>query len=59
LSKPNENIYFVKDIDEKSQIEQAYNIIANLSPEKFSVQEVKPEIIENEKIKFNSQGGTW
>lgn len=56
--KPNENIYFVKDIDEKSQIEQAYNIIANLSPEKFSVQEVKPEIIENEKIKFNSQGGT-
>lgn len=56
--KPNNNIYFIKDTNDSNQVQQAHDIIAKLSQDKFEPQEIEPELIQNEKIKFNSHSGT-
>ncbi|MFA5086746.1 MAG: hypothetical protein WC470_00390 [Candidatus Paceibacterota bacterium] len=56
--KPNDSIYFVKSDDKIPDLSYARDIIAKLSQEKLNLQEVKPELVENEKIKFNNNSGT-
>jgi hypothetical protein len=57
--KSNENIYFVKSDNKISDIAKAYDIVAKISDKKFSLEEIKPELIENEQIKFNNNSATF
>lgn len=58
-ARPNENIYFVKATEQNSEANQLHDFMEKLNKDKLILVPIEPELIQNEKIKFNNNTGTF
>lgn len=58
-TKPNENIYFIKTTEQNSEANQLHDLMEKLNKNKLILVPIEPELIQNEKIKFNNNTGTF